>query len=194
MSHEKTWLFDRQSTVRSLEKRHWNTLNRRRTSRQHRKVQFRCHWSSTRNRFWTKLERLFVTNKITIRITRIIITRTIIADKTRSINWEFTEKRKTINQTTILILSLWEQLKVTLYWTSKRSISWQMNLFWKIPLTEKITTINPAKIIHRVILSIDFCIFHTIIIIIIFIALWIIQVDCINQNRERSWKEACKSR
>ncbi len=51
MSPEKTWLFDRQNTVRSLEKRHRNALNRRKTCRQHRKVQFRRHWSFTWNRF-----------------------------------------------------------------------------------------------------------------------------------------------
>jgi hypothetical protein len=54
MSHEKTWLFNRQSIVWSFAKRHRNVLNRRRTCWQHRKVQFRRHRSSTRNRFWTQ--------------------------------------------------------------------------------------------------------------------------------------------
>ncbi len=101
MSHEKTWLFDCQSTVRSLEKRHWNALNRRRTCYQFRKVQFRRHRSSSQNRLWSQLYRLFMTDTITIRIKRITITRTIITDKIRSINWEFIRKRKTINKTTI---------------------------------------------------------------------------------------------
>jgi hypothetical protein len=69
MNHEKTWLFDRQNTVRNLEKRHRNILNQRRICQQFRKIQFRRHWLFTRNEFRSQSHKLFMTNKITIKIT-----------------------------------------------------------------------------------------------------------------------------
>ncbi len=121
-----------------------------------------------------------------------------------------------INQTSIIIFNFWiiEQTTIILDWTSQRSISrsiHQMRFVNKILSTEKITTINLAKIIHRVITSIDSRVSHIIFIInltscshIIItsfylinskekIVSWINQIDCINQNRKRSWKRACKS-
>ncbi len=109
-----------------------------------------------------------------------------------------------INQTTIFIFSFSKQLKIIFYWTSKRSINWQMNSFWKIFLFEKITTINFVKIIHRLIISIDFRFFYIVIIIIALIIInltscfhiiissfYLINskekiISYINQNRKRS--------
>jgi hypothetical protein len=100
----------------------------------------------------------------------------------------------TVNQTSIIIFNFWitEQTTITLNWTSKRSINRsaiqqmrlindlciesiiratisQVNLIRKTLLSEQITTINLAKIIHRVIISIDLRVSHTIIVIIILI-------------------------
>ncbi len=120
-----------------------------------------------------------------------------------------------INQTTILIFSLSEQSKITFNWTSKRSINrsaiQQMRIINKIILSEKITTINLTKIIHRVIISISFRVFHIVIIIIVLIIInlasrsfiassllfyinWINQINWSNANRKRARKKACKSR
>jgi uncharacterized membrane protein YcaP (DUF421 family) len=46
-----------------------------------------------------------------------------------------------------------------------------MRFIDKIFFAEKITTINLAKIIHRIIITFDFRVSHTIIIIIIFIVI-----------------------
>jgi hypothetical protein len=89
-------------------------------------------------------------------------------------------------------------------------IRWDSSI--KILFTEKITIINFVKIIHRIITSIDSRVFHIIIIIVTFIVInftscslikfvssfYLINskekiVSCINQNRKRSWKRACKS-
>ncbi len=190
-----------------------------------------------------------MTDTITIRITKIKISTTIIASWTInsgkfSSSFSITEQREIVNQaailisiyqTTILIVSvnqtsiiiinfrIIEQTTNILDWINQRLISrsiHQMKFVNKTLFTEKITTINFIKIIHRVIISIDFFISHTIIIIIALIVInfasrlfiklisffylinskektasWINQINRINQDwKRRAWKRACKSR
>jgi hypothetical protein len=122
---------------------------------------------------------------ITIKITKIKINTTIIASwtiNTGIISRSISEQRKIVNQTTIshfavnqkaiFNFSIIKYAAITFDRTLiNRSTIQQMRFINQIIRSEKITTINLAKIIHRVIISINSRVFHTIIIIVTLIVI-----------------------
>ncbi len=73
MSHTRTWHCHQKNTHECNEKRDTNIVNEERNYDQYWIIRFWRHSSSSRDEFWTKSSRLFMTSVITIRITKSII-------------------------------------------------------------------------------------------------------------------------